>query len=295
MLVSAATPRSSGAGGAHESNPSSRRALRLFLAMALVAFARLPSEARGGGKTGAAGRSELQSAPWASGEDGETERFLLEAEVVDRHELGDGVTRPLKVTLKLGDRIEKAVWKNVDEQKSMPPGGMTRGDDMYFSDRWQHDVAAYRLDRLVGLHRVPVTVIRSIDGRPGALQAWVFGAFSEKQRVEKGLTLSDPEAYAAAARTMRLFDALIYNTDRNQGNILITEPGSRMWLIDHTRAFRLRKSLPPDDPARPRDGDPETLAKFRAPTDETIRAAVEGLLTPWQIDGLLARRKKLAP
>jgi hypothetical protein len=38
---------------------------------------------------------------------------------------------------------------------------------------------------------------------------------------------------------MRVFDQLIYNTDRNTGNVLY-DTGWRLWGIDHTRAFRVR-------------------------------------------------------
>ena len=37
---------------------------------------------------------------------------------------------------------------------------------------------------------------------------------------------------------MRIWDELIQNRDRNQGNILWTHDWT-LWLIDHTRAFRL--------------------------------------------------------
>ena len=36
---------------------------------------------------------------------------------------------------------------------------------------------------------------------------------------------------------MRVFDELIANTDRNQGNMLIDKQW-KLWLIDHTRGFR---------------------------------------------------------
>ena len=52
-------------------------------------------------------------------------------------------------------------------------------------------------------------------------------------------------AFADETRTMRLFDALIYNTDRNQGNILITEPGSRMWRSRVTRPSSPGSRSPP--------------------------------------------------
>ena len=42
--------------------------------------------------------------------------------------------------------------------------------------------------------------------------------------------------------TMRVFDALIANTDRNKGNLLIDKDW-RAWYIDHTRAFRRSPEL----------------------------------------------------
>ena len=39
---------------------------------------------------------------------------------------------------------------------------------------------------------------------------------------------------------VRLFDQLIYNIDRNIGNLMITNDW-RIWAIDHTRAFRIAR------------------------------------------------------
>jgi hypothetical protein len=41
---------------------------------------------------------------------------------------------------------------------------------------------------------------------------------------------------------MYVFDTLIANTDRNQGNLLIDDRWN-IWLIDHTRAFRRTEEL----------------------------------------------------
>ena len=41
---------------------------------------------------------------------------------------------------------------------------------------------------------------------------------------------------------MYFFDELISNVDRNLGNILYTKDW-RLWLIDHTRAFRKNTAL----------------------------------------------------
>ena len=48
-----------------------------------------------------------------------------------------------------------------------------------------------------------------------------------------GRTLS---ALSLQLQVVRVFDELIQNRDRNQGNILWTSDW-KMWLIDHTRAF----------------------------------------------------------
>ena len=41
---------------------------------------------------------------------------------------------------------------------------------------------------------------------------------------------------------VRLFDQLIYNVDRNLGNLVIDKSWT-VWMIDHSRAFRLFDKL----------------------------------------------------
>ena len=237
--------------------------------------------------------AEPPAAPWGRGADADTERFLLEARIVDVRELGTGVTRPKKVRLEQGERSAFAVWKGVDEESTSPSSTRTRRDDMFFSDRWEHEVAAYRLDRLLGQGLVPPTVAREVEGRVGSLQAWVDDAFTERQRVEEGRTLTDPDAFGAASLRMRAFDALIYNVDRTQENVLITEPRSRLWLIDHSRAFRLTSRLPTLGGRGALTVPQEVRAALRALDVEALRAALRGLLSERQVAGLLARRERL--
>ena len=232
------------------------------------------------------------SGPWAKGADGEAERFLLEARIVAVKDLGTGVTHPKKLTLTLGDRTAYGVWKSVEEESTSPSATRTRRDDLFFRDRWQHEVAAYRLDRLLGQNLVPPTVERELEGQVGSLQQWVDDAFTERQRVERGVALTDADAFGAASRRMHAFDALIYNVDRTQENVLITEPHSRLWLIDHSRAFRLTPRLPALGSHGPMVVPPETLAALRNLDVEATRAALRGFLTERQIAGLLARRDR---
>jgi hypothetical protein len=86
---------------------------------------------------------------------------------------------------------------------------------------------------------------------------------------------------------MRVWDELIQNKDRNQGNILWTSTWD-MWLIDHTRAFRRGQTLTkPDELTRIDRG---LLARLRALTADALRAATKDSLTPAEQAAVLARR-----
>ena len=75
--------------------------------------------------------------------------------------------------------------------------------------------------------------------------------FDEKGRLkEKNILGPNPERTTKQVQVMRVFDELIQNRDRNQGNILWTKDWT-LWMIDHTRAFRLGKELLKPDQLTP--------------------------------------------
>ena len=88
----------------------------------------------------------------------------------------------------------------------------------------------------------------------------------------------------------RVFDQLIYNTDRNLGNLVITKDW-KIWMIDHTRAFRTIKDL----------GGPQNLVQCdRKIVGQTARIdqrrfdeSLQRYLNSSEIEGLLARRDKI--
>jgi hypothetical protein len=236
----------------------------------------------------------VQTSAWATGgTDAETERFLLAAEIVASEEVGTGVTLPRKVTLRMEGVTRTAIWKNVEKEYTRPDTGSPRMDDLYFTDRWQNEVAAYRVDRLIGLNRVPVTVIREIEGRPGSLQEWVEADFTERQRVEEGRAVADPVGFARDRDLLRLFDALIYNVDRTQENVLVRAADGRMWFIDQSRAFRLRRQLPAVDRDVPPVVAAAVVERLRALDRETLDEAIGGFLTSGQIKAILKRRDRV--
>ena len=113
---------------------------------------------------------------------------------------------------------------------------------LHFHDTYRGELAAYELSRLLGMSSVPPVVARTVDGVPGSLQLWIENALMERDRQEQGIEPPDRLLFRRQFREMRVFDNLIFNIDRNQGNILYDQDWN-IWLIDHTRAFTPDRTL----------------------------------------------------
>jgi hypothetical protein len=86
---------------------------------------------------------------------------------------------------------------------------------------------------------------------------------------------------------MHIWDELIQNRDRNQGNILWTNDWT-IWLIDHTRAFRLGgELLKPDELMRIDRG---LLARLKGLTADSVAKAVADSLSKAEQEAVLKRR-----
>jgi hypothetical protein len=222
------------------------------------------------------------------------EEFLRTAEVIDREDIPEGVTRPQRLTLTDGVRTLRASWKTVDEHRIGLWRDERGGYQFDFRDSWKHEVAAYELDKLLGLGMVPPAVARRIDGRMGALQMWVEGVMTEDDRQEKGLQPKGPRQVIFLhnqIHCVRLFHQLMYNTDyRNAENVLV-DPDFRLYVIDASRAFRIQQELlSPDDL---QCFSRRALERLKALDRDSIEAAMGKWLDDRQVEGLLERRDKI--
>lgn len=223
--------------------------------------------------------------------DEEIEAFLRTAEVVKTEDLAEGVTKPKRLTLTAGDQTLRAVFKTFDSDPGLERGRWGRLGDK--ADRYHFDVAAYYLDRLLGLEMVPPAVLREVDGTPGTVQLWMENAVNEKARQERQLQLSPVCDLSDQYNLMNVFDALIVNEDRNLSNVLYVQPTWKVWLIDHTRAFRSDTKLPKMD-RRNSVTVTNAMAKALANlSDEALDEALSPYLHSRQLKGIKARRDRL--
>lgn len=222
--------------------------------------------------------------------DAERESFLLEAEVVKRRGAPGGITGSIRATLRKGEFVHDAHIQQIDEFKSQSQ--LSSGTEFDFRDSFRNNVAAYRLDRMLGLGMVPVTAMRSFDQRSASYTWWVDDVLmDEKKRLREKIPSPDPVAWNDQMFVVRIFDQLIYNTDRNLGNLLIDKEW-RIWMIDHSRAFKIFRKTRAKKELGPRC-ERKLLAALRRLDQVMLREAMKGLLNPGQINGLLARRDEI--
>ncbi len=163
---------------------------------------------------------------WA-GHEPEIEKMLSEGKVLKLEDVPIGVTKPQRATLE-GEPAMRFAWK------ALRPG-YSKG----FMESYKAEIAAYKFDRMLGLNMVPPIVERNMNGSNGAAVLWVEN--TRGWSVEKPPQGPEPK-WSLQLTRMKMFDLLIANIDRNQGN-LIYDHDWHLFLIDHSRAFTGKKDL----------------------------------------------------
>ena len=251
------------------------------LVVALIALVAGPSPVAAQTAVTAPAATSLSSA--------EMENFLLEGRVVKNVRVLKGVTDARQVTLSNGVITHDAQIQTVDIAKPLFEVA-PKQTEINFRDCYCYNIAAYRLAVLLGLDNVPMSVKRVVEDKPAAVTWWLEEVMDEGDRRKEKLAHSNPLRAADYYGVMYVFDELIQNRDRNAGNIM-WERDSRMWMIDHTRAFRLGRDL----------RNPGSLARVERSLFEKLRAldrgafvdAIKNILTKDEIEALFIRRDRL--
>ena len=217
--------------------------------------------------------------------------FLKKADVVSAERFGVGVNRIYRVLLEKDGTQARAAFRHVKLEKSFHlPKRVGHTLRNGFRDDSIFELAAYRLSRLLGLHNVPPTVRRSIGGKNGTLQIWIERAMMEKERQQEKIPPPFARDWINQWQIRVLFDNLIFNDDRNQGNILI-DSNWKVWLIDHTRSFRLVRALP--NPETVQHCSRDLWDRLRSLDKSTLKTRLGGILRNSEIRSLLHRRDLL--
>jgi len=213
------------------------------------------------------------------GRGAEIEELLLTAEPISVDDVGMGVTKPSKVVLRK-DGVELAgVFKPIQ-----------RGRQKGFWESYEAEIAAYELDKILGMDMVPPTVERVINKQKGSLQYFVKGCMLYKEL--QAQAPPRPSDWSHQLSVMKMFDVLIMNKDRNAQNFLV-DGDWHMVLIDHSRAFVTEANIGKDEKKLPVQFDRQLVTKLRSLDAKSLEEAFGALLMGGQVKSLIERRDAL--
>jgi hypothetical protein len=166
---------------------------------------------------------------------------------------------------------------------------------------YKFNLAAYELNKALGLNLVVPSVERVMSGRPASLTWWLDDfAMNELDRRRKKIDPPDLESWNEQIQAVRAFDELMSNTYRDTSpalylnsvwdNLLITRDWT-IWITDHTGAFRIRRQL--QDPDSLTRCDRALLSRLRVLNGQLLQRTLGKYLSSTQLDALEVRRQLL--
>ncbi len=219
----------------------------------------------------------------------EQEQFLRDAKVTRVRGVGKGITGTQRATLSTGSMSHDTSIQSIDESAARFESAQRV--EFNFRDYWGYNVAAYRLGVMLGLDMIPPSVERNFRGKKASFTWWVDDVvMDEGERTKRKREPPDAVYWNTQMYIMRVFDELIANTDRNAGNMLI-DTHWKLWLIDHSRAFRTTRQLAA--PVKLIHCERTVLTKLKGLTASALRAELGEYLTVFEIEALLERRDRI--
>jgi hypothetical protein len=251
--------------------PTDRLMMVAACAAALLVF---PLEARD--QPQGPGSRPAHAITWIDDRDA-IEQWLREAAVERTESIPIGVTKPTRLYFASDGPARSAAWKPLRP-------GIYNG----FWESYKSEIAAYELDKLLGLDMVPPSVERTIGGNRGAVIMWVDHLNMWDQKSQ--LVPLDGLAWTREVSRMKMFDQLIANIDRNAGNLLYDDD-FHIVLIDHSRAFTTTTDM--RRMASPARIDPHLWKRMEALTLPDLQAGLGGWIGRRELEAMLRRRDRM--
>jgi hypothetical protein len=219
--------------------------------------------------------------------------FLRNADMVGELETFDklAITGPRRATFSDGRRTLRAVFK---DENTYYRGTFEFGDGrkvVRVKDSYKHEIAAFELDRLLGLGIVAPCVERKFGKRKGSLCLWVEGSMTEADRKKQGLEPPDPTRWSRQLRTLRLFQQLISDQDFSNIRNIVVDTEFRVYKIDSSMAFYSDRTL--IERLHPRAYSRRFINALEALERERLDEAMRPWLDKTEIKALWLRRDRI--
>lgn len=209
----------------------------------------------------------------------EMEKYLRTAKVmyVDKEGLY-GRTAPWTIGLDDGTTERRGVFKYINRHRPhMLP------------DSYKYDIAAYELNKLLGLTIVPPIIEREIEGTTGSLQLFLIDCIKELERKRKNIEPPDPEGFQNALDEIKVFENIVRNEDcLNPDDVFIHKDDWKVCRVDYSTAFPPVVEFVPDCSI---SRCPRTLYQnLLELDDQLITEKLQPYLNDQEIDALIKRK-----
>jgi hypothetical protein len=155
------------------------------------------------------------------------------------------------------------------------------------------ELAAYRLDRQLGLGLVPVTVEREVQGQRGVLQGRPLKWVTQSEVKHQGLRGSGWCSLEPQLQLVYVFDALIGNEGRRTESLLFDSDDWFVYVTAHERAFGNTRDLPRYLKAQPPRPGTEVRRRLGALDEAGLQATLGDLVDARGRQAILERRDAL--
>jgi hypothetical protein len=106
------------------------------------------------------------------------------------------------------------------------------------------ELAAYRLDRMLHLDMIPVTVAREVDGDQGTLQFLPENTRTEAERAASGRGANARCPLPRQWDSVYVFDTLIYDEGRAPSSMVYNAADWQLMLVGNQNSFGTRTDRP---------------------------------------------------
>ncbi|MBM3294654.1 MAG: hypothetical protein FJY82_09020 [Candidatus Aminicenantes bacterium] len=205
------------------------------------------------------------------------ESTLKTARIVEiRKDLEPGRTLPWRVFLDEGKTRIRTLFKYKHRPRPLA-----------LADSYKYDLAGYALSRLLNLDIVPPTVEREVSGTPGALQWYLEGFISERDRLRTGLQPPNPGSFRDRLDEIKVFEVLANDKCQDIDDTLIHKESWRICRVDFSEAFAPSTAL--DEGCSIERCSRYLYDRLETTSRSTLAARLRSYLDPSELDALWGR------
>ena len=210
----------------------------------------------------------------------EMESFLQSASIQKViKDLEGGRTEYWDVILLRDGTERKARFKYVDRRRPH-----------LIPDSFMYELAAFELNKRLGLSIVPPLVRRTIDEMEGSLQIFVPDCVTEIYRQRKNIAPPDLD-FNRKLEDIKVFEYLTGEPCYDADDILVDCSTWDVWRVDFSEAFS--DTFPLEISCRIEGCSRKLYVQLKSLEDQTIRTVLQPYLNAAELDALLSRKTKI--